>query len=108
MIDASLPFHQDDVGVPAPLQHQLLRGAGDEVGHHRVHRNPPALDHDSGLTRRHEAGAHASLVELPGELELRGHLADVAVGPHGEHHERLDRLGPPRGDGEAGGGRRRS
>src|SRR5687768_8515579 len=56
VIDASLPFHQDDVGPRRRLKHQIFGGAGDEVRHHRVHRGPPALDEDAGLPGGHEPG----------------------------------------------------
>ena len=93
MVDASLPFHQHDVGILARLQHQPLGRAGDEVGDHGIHRDPPALDHDAGLTGGNESGPQARRVELPGELELRRHLSDVAVGAHREDHVGIDRLG---------------
>ena len=94
------------------FEHQPLCRPGDEVGHHGVHRDAPPLDHDAGLAGRDEAGADPALVEPAGELELGGHLADVAVGAHRQHHERLDRLGEAGGNGQvargAAGGRRSS
>ena len=56
VIDAALPFHHHDVGVLGALEHQPLRGAGDEVRDDRVDRDAPALDEDAGLSRRHEPG----------------------------------------------------
>ena len=86
----------------AALEHEPLGRAGDEVGHDRVHRDAPALDHDAGLAGGDEARPHARVVELPGELQLRGHLADVAVGADREDHQRIHRLRQPRGDRQVG------
>src|SRR6266566_2344648 len=87
---AALSFQEHDVVVLRALEDQLLRGAGDEVRYDRIHRDPPALDEDPGLPRRHEARAMAALHQRIAELQLRGHLADVAIGSHREHDQRVN------------------
>ena len=56
VVDAPLPFHQDDVRILAALEHQPLCGAGDEVRHYRVHRDAPAFNHDPRLPGSNETG----------------------------------------------------
>jgi hypothetical protein len=101
VIDAALPFNQDDVGILRALQGDLLRRARDEVGDHRVHRDPPPLEHDPRLAGRHEPRAESAPVEPPHELELCGHFPDVAVRAHRQHYVRVEQPGPSRRDGQA-------
>src|SRR5690606_29773518 len=49
MVDAPLPLDEYDVGFSRTFHGDALRGAADEVGHNRVDRNAPPLDHDAGL-----------------------------------------------------------
>ena len=103
MNQAPLPFHEDDVGVLRRLEHQPFRRPGDEVGHHGVHGDPPAFDEDPGLPGGDEAGAMPPLDQRVPQLDLGGHLADVAVGPYREHHQRADFRGATVGDRQVGG-----
>src|SRR5689334_6553509 len=85
VIDRALPFHQHHIGISAALEHQALCRAGNEVGDHRVNRNAPAFDHDSGLAGGDEAGAEPGSIQVFRELELGRHLADVTIGADGEY-----------------------
>src|ERR1051325_5208438 len=98
MDEAPLPFYQHDVVVLRPLNRDLLGGAGDEVGHDRIDGDAPSFDEDSRLSRRDEARAMAALHELVAQLQLRRHLADVAVGSHREDDQRIDFGGAAVGD----------
>ena len=92
----------------AALQHQPLRRAGDEVGHHRVHRDPPALDHDAGLPGRHEAGADAALVELGVSWSCAVIFPTLQSVPTVSTTSGSTVLARPEAIGRSAGGRRRS
>ena len=79
------------------LQDQPLGGAGDEVRLHRVHGDAPALHQDPGLPRGRERAGDAPALQLPAQLQRRGHLPHVAVGPDGEDPMGAGSRGPPRG-----------
>src|SRR2546422_10265444 len=49
--EAALPFEQDDVGVLRALEHELLRRAGAEIRHDRIHADAPPLDENPRLAR---------------------------------------------------------
>ena len=68
-----------------PFQHELLGGAGDEVGDDCVDRDPPPRDRDARLAGRDELAPDPAAPGLGVELERDGHLPDRAVGAHGEH-----------------------
>src|SRR5712691_8576876 len=74
MNQAALPLHQHDVVVLRALEHELLRGASDEVGDDRIHRGAPAFDEDARLPRRDEARPVAPLYQRIAELQLRDAL----------------------------------
>ena len=86
---AALALDQYDVVVLRALEHELFSGTGDEVGDHRVHRDAPPFDENPGLPGRDEAGAMATLHERIAQLELRRHLADVAVTSDRQHDQRV-------------------
>ena len=86
----------------AALQHQPLRRAGDEVGHHRIHRDAPALDHDPRLAGGDEAGADAAVVQLPGDLKLAVIFPTLQSVPTVSTTNGSTVLGPARGDREVG------
>src|SRR5256714_6751319 len=98
MNETPLSFHQDDVVVFRALEHELFGGTGDEVGDHGIDRDAPALDENSRLASRDEARLMASLDERVPQLQLRGHLADIAVGANREDDESIDFRGATIGD----------
>ena len=97
---AALAFDEHDVVVLRALEDELLRGAGDEIRHDRVYCDAPPFDEDPRLPRRHKTRAVAALHERVAQLELRRHLADVAVGPDREHDQRVHLGRAAIGDGE--------
>ena len=65
---AALALDQYDVVVLRALEHELFSGTGDEVGDHRVHRDAPPFDENTGLPRRDEACAMATFHERIAQL----------------------------------------
>src|SRR5260370_12168163 len=98
MNETALPFHQHDVVAFRALEHELLRGTRDEVGHDGVHRNAPPFDENSRLTGRDETRLVTALHERVSQLQLRGHLPDIAVGTDREDDQRVDFRGATIGD----------
>ena len=105
MDQASLPLHQHEPRGVAQgtelfhaLEHELLRSAGDEIGRHRVHRDAPSFDEDPRLPRGDEAGAVAAAHQRVSQLELRRHLAHVAVAADREDDIGIDLSGAAVGD----------
>src|SRR5438132_31852 len=90
MQDRALPLDPQEVTSLRALDDQPFRGAREEVGHHRVHGNPPAGDRDAGLAGRDEHGPEAAPARLEVELPGRGHLPDRAVRADREHDRRVD------------------
>ena len=90
MQDRALPLDPQEVTSLRALDDQPFRGAREEVGHHRVHGNPPAGDRDAGLAGRDEHGPEAAPARLEVELAGRGHLPDRAVRADREHDRRVD------------------
>src|SRR5947209_19318053 len=68
---AALALDQYDVVVLRTLEHELFSGTGDEVGDHRVHRDAPPFDENTGLPRRDEACAMATFHERIARSEER-------------------------------------
>ena len=64
----------------------------------------PALDEDSRLSGRREAGSYATFPERRAKLKHDGHLADVRVGADGEQHRLVQLAHTPRTDGKIGRG----
>src|SRR5437660_3839685 len=100
--EAPLALDQHDVGVHGALEHELLGGAGHEIGHDRVDGDPPAFDEDPRLTGGHEPRPHAAPYQLIAQLELCRHLPDVAVRYDREDHIGVNFGGPAVGDRELG------
>src|SRR5215218_4874714 len=97
MAQGALALDQDEVGRgPGSLEHQLLGGAGDEVGDHGVDADAPSCDDDTGLSCRNELGGEAGLPGGAFDLQGRGHLADGTVRPYGERDLRPDLEALPR------------
>jgi hypothetical protein len=88
--EGALPLHQHDVVILRALQRDLLGSAGDEVGHDGIDRDAPPFDEDARLSRRDEARLVPALHERVAQLQLRRHLAHVAVGADREDHQRVD------------------
>ena len=89
MQDRALSLDPEQVAAFAALHHEPLGGAGEEIGHDGVHREPPAGDCDPGLARGDEDGLQAALARFEVELAGCGHLADRAVRPDGQHDRRV-------------------
>ena len=90
MEDRALSFHPKEVATLRALDHQALCRAREEVGDHRVDRDPPARDRDPGLPGRNEDRFQASLAGLEVELAGRGHLPDRTVGTDGQDDRRVN------------------
>jgi hypothetical protein len=88
--DRPLPFDEHQIGILRVLEHETLGRTGDEVGDHRVDGHAAPLDEDARLARRGERGADPSGTERVEDLQLRRHLADVAIGADGEHDRGID------------------
>ena len=81
--ERALPLDQVPV-IRLVLGREPLGGAGDEVGHHRIDRDPAARDEDSGLPGRAEAAGDAAPAPFGVQCEGGVHLADRGVGAHRE------------------------
>jgi len=68
--------------------------------------SPPFDRCPSAPSRRNSSGAR--LDECVSQLQLRGHLADVAIGSHGQNDEASTSAGAASAIGRLGGGRRAS
>src|SRR5438270_538321 len=100
--EAPLALDQHDVGVHGALEHELLGGAGHEIGHDRVDGDPPAFDEDPRLTGGHEPRQHAPHGLARGDAVEHGDdaLREVAdAGVRGLRRERAEL--PVREDQEA-------
>src|SRR5215210_7076794 len=81
----ALALDQDQARPPSRrLEHQLLRGAGDEVRDDGVHADAPPGDDDARLPRRDELGPYGRLPGRSLNLQARRHLAYSGVRPDGE------------------------
>ena len=80
---AALALDQVPV-VGVVVRGQPLDRAGHEVGDHRVERHAAAGDQDAGLAGGAEGRGHAARPHLALHGERGVHLADRAVGAHGE------------------------
>ncbi len=60
VVDGALALDEEQIGVGV-VEHELLGGAGREVGDDAIDRDPAAGDEDPGLARRDEARALAAL-----------------------------------------------
>src|SRR5439155_27134411 len=86
--DGTLSFDENDLRISSRLEYEVLRWTGDEVCNHGIHRVAPSLDQDSGLTGRYECDSRSARAHRVTQLQLRCHLADVAVRSHGEDDRR--------------------
>ena len=98
MDERALPFDEEELPAsPRPLDDQPLGRAGEEVGDHRVHGDPPARDRDSGLPGRHEHRVEPAPTRFEIELDRDRLLSDRAVGADRQHDRRVDlEVGPRR------------
>ena len=81
MEQRALAFDEQDLAAaPDAFEHELLGGAGDEVGDDGVDGDAPAGDRDPGLAGRDELAADPARLRLAVELERDRHLPDRAVG----------------------------
>ena len=90
MDDRALPLDEHQIGIHRTLEHEPLGSAGDEVGNHGVHANAAPLDQDARLPGGGKVGTYSAAAEATEQLQLRRHLADVAVGADGQHHGGVD------------------
>ena len=88
MRERALAFHDHPVRPLGRVADHDLGGAGDEVRHDGVDRDPAAGDRDARLAGGDELRAFARAAERGGDLERGGHLADRRVGPDREDDSR--------------------
>src|SRR3954463_13675082 len=88
--DRALPFDPQQVAALAALDDQALGRARQEIRHDGVHRDSPAGDRNTCLTRGNEDGLQAAPACLEVELADRGHLSDRAVRAHRQDNRRVD------------------